>query len=924
MKKVILTVILLFLTTGFALAQTTGKIAGTVIDADTDEPILGANVFLAETTMGAATNLDGSFYIINIPPGNYDIYVEMVGYERQIIKAFRVSVNRTSSLDIKLRTAIIEGQTIEIKADKFAARKDQTSSMRTVSSDQIDVLPVENIGQVISMQAGVVNGHFRGGRSNEVSYLIDGLPVTDVYGGEGRAVDVEADAIEDLEVITGTFNAEYGRAMSGMVNQVIKDGDQKFNFSFSSALGNYYTSHNNIFTGLKNSEIARNQDYKVQLSGPIYKDKLTFFTNVRYQDNKGYLNGIRRFEVDDFSDYSSYDPTRWESQHSGDGKYVPMNGSLNLTFLGKIGFKITNNLRSSLLYSYNEDRWDGYSHAYKYNPDGMASAHRNSNMIALSLNHTLSNTAFYEIKLSHLNNYDGYYLYKNALDPRYISDIFSANGAETGFLTGGQDKSYGESWQRDFNAKFDLTWQITSKHAIKTGFLYTEHDLENRSTPIFPDTVVSPDSLGEIIYTEDGKRDYYNYHPFVYESGAFADIYKVNPVELSAYIQDKMEYDDLVINLGVRFDYFDPNITYASQPRNPDRNNPDRFYLKDSLGNALIGPDSLPIPDPEMMSSYPKADTKIQISPRIGLAYQLGKKAVLHFSYGHFFQMPPMYALYQNNTGYISTTPFSTTMGNPQLKAQKTVQYEIGLWQELMEGMGLEVTLFYRDIYDLLSTKTITTYNNSKYGLYSNKDYGNARGLELKYDLAYSAFRFNINYTLQYTRGNADNPLTTFSRAGANIDPINKLIPMSWDQRHTFNATVGYYQGDLGMTMIGYYSSGAPYTWSPTSINPMARVNLYPNNSSIPSSYSVDFSGYYNITLFNDFSARFELSIYNLLDRLNPAWVYGSTGQPYTTIIEETDRGIHRSDFTKYEDRIKNPTGYSAPRMIKIGLGINL
>jgi outer membrane receptor for ferrienterochelin and colicin len=136
------------------------------------------------------------------------------------------------------------------------------------------------------MQAGIVLGHFRGGRDTEVAYLVDGMRVSDAFGGSGRAVDIQPEAVEDLEVITGTFNAEYGNAMSGIVNAVTKEGGNAIHGSASGTLGNYYTDHNDIFIGLDRSEVTRNQDYKVSLNGPILKDRLNFFVNYRYQNNK--------------------------------------------------------------------------------------------------------------------------------------------------------------------------------------------------------------------------------------------------------------------------------------------------------------------------------------------------------------------------------------------------------------------------------------------------------------------------------------------------------------------------------------------------------------------------------------------------------------------------------------------------------------
>ena len=151
----------------------------------------------------------------------------MMGYQTLIITNVAVSVNRTCQLTAKLKIAVIQGQEVVVIAQAIDIKKDQTSSIRNVSADRISKLPVENLQQVINMQAGVVSGHFRGGRNTEVSYLIDGIQVDESFLGTNKdgdpiasrqSVNLEAEAIQDLEVITGTFNAEYGRAMSGIVN----------------------------------------------------------------------------------------------------------------------------------------------------------------------------------------------------------------------------------------------------------------------------------------------------------------------------------------------------------------------------------------------------------------------------------------------------------------------------------------------------------------------------------------------------------------------------------------------------------------------------------------------------------------------------------------------------------------------------------
>jgi len=230
--------------------------------------------------------------------------------------------------------------------------------------------------------------------------------------------------------------------------------------------------------------------------------------------------------------------------------------------------------------------------------------------------------------------------------------------------------------------------------------------------------------------------------------------------------------------------------------------------------------------------------------------------------------------------------------------------------------------VFYRDIYDLLSARVITTYNQIRYGLYSNKDYGNARGLELKYEFYQGGLSASINYTLQYTRGNADNPTFTFTRAGQSMDPVNILIPMSWDQRHTLNVTVGYASEELGGTMTGYYNSGTPYTWSPIVESSLSRVNLFPNNSPKPGQFTLDLRAFYTLYALGDLRVRATLLAHNLLDNLNEVSVNSTTGRAYSAIVRESEVMAHHSNYNDYYDRIHDPSMYSSPREVKLGLEV--
>ena len=902
-------IVYLFILIPESYSQTTGKISGNVIDADSGEPLIGANIILEGTTQGASTDINGYYFILNIPPGTYRLKATYVGYETTVMKDLIVSVNRTTIMNFKLKTSAILTKEIVISVPGIQSKKDQTSSIRNITSTEMKTLPVENLDAVVNLQAGVVQGHFRGGRGDEVSYMVDGVRVGESYGNN-RTVTVENNVISEVEVITGTFNAEYGDAMSGVVNAVTKDGGNEFHGTASLNASNYYTSHTDVFFGLKNSDLLRSKDVSVFLEGPIVKDLLTFVVNGRFQNNVGPRNGIRRFEPDNFSDFSSQNSYQWYSEHTGDNAIVPMETNKNTTVFGKITFKPFQSMRTSLNYSLNRNEgkssgngYIGYSFFSKFNPDGLSTLHYKSDLITLTINHTLSPSLFYEFKSSYLYSYNSDWMFENPLDPGYVHDLYDGGSNGPGFSTGGMSRNWNENWEKDISEKLDLTWQINKNHVIKAGADYKKMIINRFDTIIRNEYYTTP-NVNDMVYdTVTHKMVFLNYKPQLVldANSTFKDIYQVEPSQLALYVQDKMEFDEMVINFGIRYDYFNPNMTYPSQLRNP--------------GNQLSFPNN-----PEKMSVFLPAESSTQISPRFGISYKLGDIALLRFSYGHFFQMPPLYALYSNFDHVIGTSDYKTLLGNPRVKPQKTIQYETGLWMQVSPDMSLEVAVFYRDIYQLLGTEFVQTFNSIEYGLYSNKDYGNARGVELKYDFVSGPFSARVNYTLQYTRGDADSPQFAFNRAGSKLDPVNVLIPMSWDQRHTLNASLSYNSEGYNISLIGRFDSGTPFTWAPLSDSPLALVHLNPNNSTKPSQFSVDATASIDLLKFGSSALRLRVLIYNLLDALNEVGVNNTTGRADQAVVRETDVESYRSNFTTVYDLYKDPSQYSNPRSIKLGV----
>lgn len=230
------------------LAQS-GKIAGRVTDKTSGEGIPFVNVIIIGTTQGAATDVDGYYSILNVRPGTYSLKATAIGYNGTTISNVHVSIDLTSKIDMSISETSVTTKEVIVVAEKPLVTKDLTSSTSIVGADEIASLPVTEFSQVLNLKAGFVGGTVRGGRSGEVVYAIDGVPVTDVYDGS-TVVDVNANSIQELQFVSGAFNAEYGKALSGYVNIATKDGDNKFAGMATSYIGSYYTPHTNIFREL--------------------------------------------------------------------------------------------------------------------------------------------------------------------------------------------------------------------------------------------------------------------------------------------------------------------------------------------------------------------------------------------------------------------------------------------------------------------------------------------------------------------------------------------------------------------------------------------------------------------------------------------------------------------------------------------------
>src|SRR6266545_3844438 len=218
-------------------AGTVGKLSGVVLDPK-KQPLGGANVILVGVPLGAATDMGGGYTILNVPAGTYTVKVSLIGYAPTAVQGLAIPADRTTRLDVTLTESAVEMKEIVVRAKRPIVELGLTSNVATITREQISKLPVQELQQIVDLQAGVVDGHFRGGRKGEVQYQVDGISVNNPYDNSS-SVRLDRSVLEEVQVISGTFDAEYGQAMSGVVNAVLKRGTQHLEWSGETFQGAY-------------------------------------------------------------------------------------------------------------------------------------------------------------------------------------------------------------------------------------------------------------------------------------------------------------------------------------------------------------------------------------------------------------------------------------------------------------------------------------------------------------------------------------------------------------------------------------------------------------------------------------------------------------------------------------------------------------
>ncbi len=913
----------------FLFAQSSGKITGVVKDKKTGEPLPGVNVVLQNTYLGATTDVDGYYVILNVPVGVYNIEASYVGYKKVVVEGVRVSAGITTDKNFELEPTTLElGQAVVVVAKRPLVEKNVTQSYSLVTSKQLEAIPVRGLNNILALQPSVVvqdgQVHIRGGRQEEVGYYLDGASTSNPLNNT-NAIYVIQDAVEEIQVLTGGYTAEFGGANSGIIRAELKTGTPDYHFSVD-VQTDKFASEGEKFLGTYSYQ---HHIGAVTLSGPILTKKVRFFlaaeNNYQGDDQVRFSKG---WEFDNMVDQNPANAVHDTVNLKYPDGFTPHNKSNRYALNGTLLFNF-NPIRLRIGGTFNTRRTylDGAPWLHVLN-NRQIYDDLNTYLLSAKLTHVLSPTTYYDVTLGafgyHLERGDSYFgndwhswfdstkvaahgvTYRDAWKPKFnylFAGIpFTRNGNPSYF--------YRNLQQNYYSGAFKLTSQLGRYHEIKVGaearaytVRYFDIDPSVMYLTAAPGTYGSSDTYGSIknvpvkTWIKLGGVDTYGFDAYGneinsdknYPNGTYVDGPK-NPLFGAFYVQDKIEYKDLIVNAGLRFDYFDSDDNTLKNPKDPH-----------------VDPNSGLI----YKSDWKKKDPFMQISPRLGFSFPVSEKTVFYLQYGKFVQMPQLNQIYfganrlsrqiaESGFYYINPIGFG-------LDPIRTTNYEIGLRRQLSDFAAIDITGFYRNVQGQIQVdleKVLPGAEVQSYERFVNGDFATTKGLEFKLTLRRShRLQAQVNYTLTDAEGTASSN-TSYHGAVYNntVKPI-VVSPLDYSQTHrgSINLDYRFNKGDggpvfenFGANLLFTFSSGHPYTfvYAPPGgqTNPYtagvdymfdtrSRVALEPLNRSVtPWTYLLDLRLDKSFNVYNNLNATVYVRVNNLLNTKNVINVFQKTG----------------------------------------------
>lgn len=637
-------------------------VQGVVIDGETGRTLDYTNIFVEGTDYGTMALNEGRFWLRGLIGGQYTIKARYLGFEEG---AADISVRPGDVIEItftlKLEPVLFDA--FDVRAERQLVILQETGTARRVGADEIENLALDGVEEIVSLQAGVVKEnntiHIRGGRAADTQFYVDGVSVNDPLSAGRYGASFNEDLINEIEVLTGGFSAEYGQATTGVVKVSTKEGGDRYEGKVTYKTDtvapeelDYDTDQlrvtlsgpNALWQGLKKTGLALpgDQTWIASFSGDI--------TNT-YLPTESLTGALQSDVVDD----------QWSPRADN-----------NWSAVGKLTWKFDAQRKLNLIHNYQHYVGMGFFLPAEGFPNKFRNILDQYDVFSLqsiqsqaNWKHVLGDDAFYEVTLgrqftrqnSHKNGDPDYTNYVGPT-PNRITDQAGTVYTEGAFIDGDNERWH-DHYADIYSIKADWAWVGDENNRFKTGFTYSYNEVQ----------------LG----------DYQQGFDLV-QPGRVAtaeDVFAATPHLASAYIQDRFSYNGLILNVGLRWDGWAPGSEVDRVMENPD----DYIFIFDTDAESYR----------ENTTSMLGLRWKQRLSPRVGLSFPISAKDKFFFNYGHFSQWPRWNYVYSQ-----LETDFTTELrllGNPDLDPKVTVQYETGIQREFPGRWTAGLTFYSNDIY---------------------------------------------------------------------------------------------------------------------------------------------------------------------------------------------------------------------------------
>ena len=896
--QLLLLVALLFPCIAFAQS---GKIAGIVTDASTGETLPGVNVAIEGSTQGAVTDTDGYYVILNVRPGTYDVRASFVGFTTAVAQEVKVNIDLTTELDFQLQEQTVGLEEVTVTVERPVVQRDVSASLANITTEQMQNLPVASVAEVISLQAGFEPGlEIRGSGGNQVAFAVDGITYTNPRSNNPNT-EISFTAIDEIQVQTGGFSAEYGNVRSGLINVVTKDPSRtRFTadvlLRYSPPSQKHFTEFGSGFGDVDNSFWAY-----PRLSRDEYVDPTTGEMCEVSMCGVGILPQHLRTQYEQFGGWNSlaegsgYTPEQlrkaneWvfrkdfeiaDPDYELDGTIAgpipgigPMLGNLRFsasfrqaqeaytipnqrpaetrrTFQGKLVSDVGTGMRLAFSGIYNKTEgiaftgegmgyvnvtaetpqytWDdrswiegnlaGFQQIETWG-DWFYSPHDVTNSLyGAEFTHTISPSTFYEVKLQ-----------RNAVKDRTGAPDARTEDAQGSSVvvrcvTPGLELREATSCAEDevplTEAPFGYKWRYET---TPTGHNLGSQRGDARDTSDvirWSGRFDITSQLNRFMQVKSGLEFFYSDYDVFYGSWDPANPHQENerfswdrsPIQGALYGQTKLEFRGMVANLGVRADYFHAGGEWYD------------YNAFSTLFAASRGFDALDTAETE------PTERTLTLSPRLGVSFPVTDDSKFYFNYGHFRQMPDPYRLFEIQYGAYTTQ--ITRIGNPNIILPKTVAYEVGFEQSLMDLFLVRLAGFYRDISD--EGRDVSYVSIDELVNYARQEplgWADNRGIEITLEKNRGEWlRGFVNYTYLSRKGGRFGYGTIHENRRRFVETIQ--APTSLDQNarvpepfanmnlelrlpNDFGPSVAGVSllGDWRVNLLGEWRSGAPSSW---------------------------------------------------------------------------------------------------------------